>query len=138
MFLYLFMKFCFSKAQRYQDGGKKCTAFHILIDSEEKALEIKKELEQFKEDKKALWYNFSRQAFTHSKCPSGKNLGSLGTFGPGQMVPEFDEVCWTLPLDTVSDPVKTQFGYHLIMVEDREVPEKKVDPVASAKEKKKN
>jgi anaerobic selenocysteine-containing dehydrogenase len=55
----------------------------------------------------------------HSTCPSGKSGGSLGEFGPGQMVPEFDAVIWTADLDKVTDCVKTQFGYHLIIVTKR-------------------
>ncbi len=49
-------------------------------------------------------------------------MGRLGTFGPGSMIEGFDDVCWDLPLDTVSLPVKSNRGYHLIMVEDREIP----------------
>jgi len=51
---------------------------------------------------------------------SGTNGGELGTFGHGQMVPAFEEVAFKQPVNQVSDPVKTQFGYHLIQVEKRE------------------
>jgi len=137
---YLLMRYCISKSKSFDPNVKKVTASHILVETKEKALEIKEELKQFAGDQKALGYNFAKQAFDHSKCPSGRNnLGSLSTFGPGQMVLEFDEVVWTLPLDTVSDPVKTQFGYHLILVEDREIPEEKVAATAdAAKTKKEN
>jgi peptidyl-prolyl cis-trans isomerase C len=50
---------------------------------------------------------------------SGENGGDLGTFGQGQMVPEFDEVVFKAPLGQVTEPIKTPFGYHLILVEDR-------------------
>ncbi len=50
---------------------------------------------------------------------SGENGGDLGTFGQGQMVPEFDEVVFKAPLGQVTEPIKTAFGYHLILVEDR-------------------
>jgi len=50
---------------------------------------------------------------------SGANGGELGTFGHGRMVKEFDDVVWSLPVGTVSEPVKTQFGFHIIQVESR-------------------
>jgi peptidyl-prolyl cis-trans isomerase C len=50
---------------------------------------------------------------------SGENGGDLGTFGAGQMVPEFDDVVFKAPIGQVTDPIKTAFGYHLILVEER-------------------
>ena len=50
---------------------------------------------------------------------SGENGGDLGTFGAGQMVPEFDDVVFKAPLGQVTEPIKTAFGYHLILVEER-------------------
>jgi peptidyl-prolyl cis-trans isomerase C len=50
---------------------------------------------------------------------SGENGGDLGSFGPGQMVPEFDETAFKIPVGQVSDPIKTQYGYHLLLVEKR-------------------
>ena len=50
---------------------------------------------------------------------SGDNGGDLGTFGAGQMVPEFDEVVFKAPIGQVTEPIKTAFGYHLILVEER-------------------
>ncbi len=50
---------------------------------------------------------------------SGENGGDLGTFGAGQMVPEFDEVIFKAPVGEVTEPVKTAFGYHLILIEER-------------------
>ncbi|MEX2353182.1 MAG: peptidylprolyl isomerase, partial [Gammaproteobacteria bacterium] len=52
-------------------------------------------------------------------CPSGKSGGELGTFGPGQMVKEFDEVVFNGDVNVVHGPVKTQFGYHLLEVTNR-------------------
>ena len=58
-------------------------------------------------------------AMEHSKCPSGKSGGDLGTFGPGQMVKEFDEIVFSANLNEIQGPVKTQFGYHLVEVTSR-------------------
>jgi parvulin-like peptidyl-prolyl isomerase len=52
---------------------------------------------------------------------SAENGGELGWFGKGAMVPEFDSVVFSIPVGTISEPVKTNFGYHLILVEAREV-----------------
>jgi len=51
---------------------------------------------------------------------SGANGGDLGNFGHGQMVPAFEQAAFSLPLNQVSEPIKTQFGYHLIRVDKRE------------------
>ena len=68
---------------------------------------------------------FKEQA-KHSTCPSGKDGGSLGSFSAGQMVPEFDAICFdeSKAVGVVHGPIKTQFGYHLILVEEREVAKK--------------
>ena len=65
---------------------------------------------------KDLPKKFAELAKANSACPSSQKGGDLGEFGHGQMVKEFDEVAFKLPLNKVSDPVKTQFGYHLVMV----------------------
>ncbi len=59
---------------------------------------------------------FAELAKANSACPSSAKGGDLGEFTHGQMVKEFDEVAFTLPVGKVSDPVKTQFGYHLLLV----------------------
>ena len=87
------------------------TARHILVDSEEKCLELKAQIEQ--------GTDFGEVAQQHSSCPSGKSGGDLGSFGPGMMVKEFDEVVFSADLNTVQGPVKTQFGYHLLEVTSR-------------------
>jgi peptidyl-prolyl cis-trans isomerase C len=58
---------------------------------------------------------------------SGENGGDLGTFGPGQMVEEFDKIAFELPVAQLSEPVKTAFGYHLILIESRDA--KKLEEV---------
>ena len=59
---------------------------------------------------------FAELAKANSACPSSAKGGDLGEFTHGQMVKEFDEVAFKLPVGKVSDPVKTMFGYHLVMV----------------------
>ena len=63
---------------------------------------------------------FEDQAKTESDdTGSGENGGDLGTFGAGQMVPEFDEVIFKAPIGQVTEPIKTAYGYHLILIEER-------------------
>ena len=58
--------------------------------------------------------DFADMAREHSSCPSSRSGGDLGSFGPGQMVPEFDAAAFALDVDEVSGPVVTDFGVHLI------------------------
>ena len=91
------------------DRGETVNASHILVDSEEKAKEIKAELASG-----AL--TFEEAAKRYSTCPSKDNGGNLGEFGKGQMVKEFEDAAFSLDSGKISDPVKTQFGYHIIKV----------------------
>ena len=87
--------------------GKSVNASHILVDTEEKALELIKELEG--------GADFAELAREHSSCPSKEQGGSLGDFTEGQMVPEFDKAVFAMEVGEVTKtPVQTQFGYHLI------------------------
>lgn len=86
-------------------------ASHILVDEEEKAKEIAEEINSGLE--------FEEAAKKYSKCPSKENGGDLGYFTKGKMVPEFEVAAFNMDTDTVSDPVKTQFGFHLIKVMDK-------------------
>lgn len=86
------------------------SAKHILVDSVEKCNEIKNEI-----NSGAL--SFEEAAMRYSSCPSKDQGGNLGPFGKGMMVPEFEKVAFELELEEVSEPVQTQFGYHLIKVE---------------------
>lgn len=90
----------------------KAGAKHILVDSEEKANEIKEEIA-------AGTKTFEDAAKEYSTCPSKAKGGDLGIFGRGQMVAEFDEVAFTGEMNKVLGPVKTQFGYHLITIYSR-------------------
>ena len=89
------------------NAGESVNASHILVDSEEKALEILAEIQGGK--------SFEECAKEYSSCPSGQNGGSLGDFGRGQMVPEFDGAVFAMEVGAITEtPVKTQFDYHLI------------------------
>jgi len=87
------------------------TARHILVQTEEQCQELKSRIEAGED--------FAALAREHSLCPSGGQGGDLGRFGRGQMVPEFDKVVFSAPVNEVQGPVKTQFGFHLLEVTER-------------------
>jgi peptidyl-prolyl cis-trans isomerase C len=62
---------------------------------------------------------FADVAKQYSSCPSSREGGDLGEFGPGMMVREFDEVVFSAEVNKVHGPVKTQFGYHLLEITSR-------------------
>ncbi|MBE6617967.1 MAG: peptidylprolyl isomerase [Ruminococcaceae bacterium] len=99
------------------EGGITYNASHILVDSEDFAKELASKIA-------AGEVTFEDAAAEHSTCPSGKAGGELGDFGAGQMVPEFENACNDMEVGTVSAPVKTQFGWHLIKLNKREMGEK--------------
>lgn len=86
---------------------KTVNASHILVDSEDKANDILARIN-------AGEFSFEDAARKFSSCPSSAEGGNLGDFGPGQMVPEFDQACFSMNEGEVRGPVRTQFGYHLI------------------------
>ena len=88
------------------------SAKHILVDNEEKCKEIKEKINNNE-------ITFEEAAKQYSTCPSGQQGGALGMFNRGKMVPQFEEAAFTLDINEVSEPVKTQFGYHLIKVENK-------------------
>lgn len=90
-------------------------AKHILVESEEKAKELKKRAENGE--------SFEELAMECSMCPSKEVGGDLGEFTQGQMVLEFENACIGSEVGKVSEPVKTQFGYHLIKLESKVAPE---------------
>ena len=67
--------------------------------------------------------SFEDAARENSSCPSGAQGGSLGEFGRGQMVPEFDAACFEMTVGEVRGPVQTQFGYHLIRLDGKKAAE---------------
>lgn len=97
--------------------GEAVSASHILVDSEDKANEIKEKIESGE-------IGFEDAARQHSTCPSSQNGGALGEFTRGQMVPEFDQAVFSMDVGELCGPVKTQFGYHLIKLTGKTGPEK--------------
>ena len=90
--------------------GETVKAKHILVDEEAKANELMEGIEKGE-------MTFEDAAKANSNCPSKEQGGDLGEFGKGQMVPEFEEAAFAAEIGKVVGPVKTDFGYHLILVE---------------------
>lgn len=93
------------------EGEDEFDASHILVETEEEANEIKAQLDD--------GADFAEMARDKSTGPSGPNGGALGWFGKGQMVPEFETAVLELEKGQVSDPVQTQFGWHLVILNDK-------------------
>ncbi|HDZ62830.1 MAG TPA: peptidylprolyl isomerase [Nitrospirae bacterium] len=92
--------------------GLQVKAKHILVDTEKEAKEIQEKLQK--------GGDFAELAKAHSKDKgSAVNGGDLGFFTKGRMVPKFEHVAFNLKPGELSDPVKTQFGYHLIQVTEK-------------------
>ena len=81
-------------------------ASHILVDSKEKAQNIKNQIDNGKD--------FETLAKEASECPSSEKGGDLGWFGKGKMAKPFERKAFNMDEGDISDPVKTQFGWHLI------------------------
>lgn len=93
------------------EGGDEYDASHILVETEEAAKDLITKLQE--------GADFATLAKEHSTGPSGPNGGSLGWFGKGMMVPEFEAAVTTLEKGAFSaEPVKTQFGWHVIILND--------------------
>ena len=97
---------------RIVEANKKAEA--SATNAVAKIKDLKAQLDKTPADQLAA--KFAELAKANSDCPSGAKGGDLGAFSHGQMVKEFDEAAFKLPVGKVSDPVKTQFGQHLIMV----------------------
>jgi len=92
-------------------GKEQMRAAHILVPTVEEALNIKGEL--------AAGMSFEEAALKYSSCPSKNNGGDLSYFSKGQMVPEFEMACFDGKVGDITDPVATQFGYHIIHILDK-------------------
>ncbi|WP_026758069.1 peptidylprolyl isomerase [Sediminimonas qiaohouensis] len=88
------------------DPEQEWNASHILVETEEDAAALVKRAREGEE--------FAKLAREHSTGPSGPGGGELGWFGVGSMVPDFEKAITSLEPEEISDPVKTQFGWHVI------------------------
>ncbi len=111
------------EARKYYDENKErfmsdesVNASHILVSTEEEAKAVYLEITEGKK-------SFEDAAKEYSSCPSKDQGGSLGDFGRGQMVPEFDNAVFDMEVGEITgEPVKTQFGYHLIKLNAKNPP----------------
>jgi len=117
------MKDYYNKNKDEFNEKESAHARHILVKTEAEAKAISKELKGL--TGVALQTKFIELAKTKSTGPSGVKGGDLGYFSPGQMVPAFSKKAFSMKVETVSEPVKTQFGYHLIYLEDRKAKKSK-------------
>ncbi|MCL2712261.1 MAG: peptidyl-prolyl cis-trans isomerase [Methanomassiliicoccaceae archaeon] len=89
---------------------KQVSAAHILVETEKKASELKERIHGGE--------SFADIAKKYSSCPSGKKGGELGWFGRDQMVKEFEKAAFSGKKGEVVGPVRTEFGWHLILIKD--------------------
>ncbi len=87
------------------------SARHILVATKEECEDLINQIND--------GADFAALAAKHSKCPSGRQGGELGEFGPGQMVKEFDTVVFNEEVGKPHGPVKTDFGYHIVEITSR-------------------
>lgn len=102
------VKAAYEEQYANQEAGEEYNASHILVETEEEAIAIKAELDE--------GADFAQIAREKSTGPSGPGGGSLGWFGAGMMVPTFEAAVVEMEAGGVSDPVETQFGWHVIML----------------------
>lgn len=94
-----------------QAPGEEYNASHILVETEEAAKELVTALGE--------GADFEELAKEKSTGPSGPSGGALGWFGPGMMVPEFEQAVIALEVEAISEPVQTQFGWHVIKLNEK-------------------
>ncbi len=105
------MKKVYEEASKQITGEQEVHARHILVESEDEAKAIAEELKKGSD--------FAELAKKKSKDPGASDGGDLGFFTKDQMVPEFSTVAFALEPGKISDPVKSQFGWHIIKVEEK-------------------
>jgi peptidyl-prolyl cis-trans isomerase C len=105
------MKKVYEEASKQITGEQEVHARHILVETEDEAKAVAEEL------KKGA--DFAELAKKKSKDPGASDGGDLGFFTKDQMVPEFSTVAFALEPGKISDPVKSQFGWHIIKVEEK-------------------
>lgn len=100
--------------EKYDRMKTEVKASHILVDDEETAKEVKKKLDE--------GGDFDKLAKEYSTDSTAENGGDVGYFSPGgenTMVPEFEDAAYSMKVDEISEPVKSQYGYHIIKVTDK-------------------
>lgn len=107
-----------AEVKAYYDGhpeefasDAEVSARHILVAEEEEANKVVEEIK--------AGLDFSEAATKYSTCPSKERGGDLGSFSRGRMVPEFEAAAFDLAVGEMSEPVKTQFGYHIIVTDEK-------------------
>jgi len=105
------MKKVYEEASKQISGEEEVHARHILVETEDEAKAVKAELDK--------GGDFAELAKKKSKDPGASDGGDLGFFTKDQMVPEFSQVAFSLEPGKISDPVKSQFGWHIIKVEEK-------------------
>lgn len=103
----------YDEAVKQMSAEQEVHARHILVETEEEAKAIEAELKG--------GADFAEEAKKKSRDPGAANGGDLGYFTKDQMVPEFAEAAFKLDKGQISDPIHTQFGWHIIKVEDKRV-----------------
>lgn len=89
---------------------KEVKISHILVETQEKALDLQKEIKEGK--------SFEELAEKHSLCPSKEKKGDIGYNMKGRLLPEFETAAFKLNNKEISEPVKTEEGWHLIKIYD--------------------
>jgi len=104
------------KEESKMSKATQVAAKHILVSTEQEAKDI---LAKIKSKESENSTSFEDAAKEFSQCPSGSKGGDLGFFGRNMMVKEFEDVAFSMNVGEISNPVKTQFGWHLIKVYDK-------------------
>ncbi|MDQ8732069.1 peptidylprolyl isomerase [Bradyrhizobium sp. LHD-71] len=105
------MRKVYDEAAKQMGGDDEVRARHILVESEDEAKQVADELKK--------GGDFAEIAKKKSKDPGASDGGDLGYFTKEQMVPEFSKAAFELEPGKISDPIKSQFGWHVIKVEDK-------------------
>jgi len=112
--------------KEYERQNKEISAQHILVEDEETANEVKEKLDNGED--------FDELAKEYSTDPSAEDGGDLGFFSAGDMVPEFEDAAFSMDEGEISDPVQSQFGYHIIKVNEIREKEESIGEYEDVKE----
>ena len=107
------LKLVIKRDKKEKNMTTRVRASHLLVKTEEEANEIREKIINGE-------MKFEDAAAMVSLCPSGANGGDLGFFGKGQMVKPFEDACFSMELNEISNPIETQFGWHLIQLTGKE------------------